>query len=235
MYHFLIVEDEAEAAEQLRTYVATYAEAHDIEVDVRWERTAFDFVETKKHYDLVFLDIGLPGIDGMEAAELLRLYDDQTLLVFVTSLAQYAMRGYEVGALDFVLKPVSYRAVAMRLDRAIRILDRRVGKSVYLPSKYGARVIPLSSLIYVDVSGHDLTYHVSDGDPVVMRGTMSKAEESLGGQFIRVSNSCLVNADHIRQVDGPDVTMSNGDVLTMSRAKRKQALEALANYFGGNR
>lgn len=237
MYRFLIVEDEEAEAARLHEYIERYAARHHLEIAIDWEKTAFNIADSRKQHDLVFMDIGLPGISGMEAAELMRTYDNETIIIFVTTLAQYAMRGYEVGALDFMLKPVTFHAVSMRLDRAIRILDRRIGKSLYLATKSGARVVPLSSLEYVEVSNHDLLYHLAnDDEPLVIRGTMSKLVENLGGgSFIRISNSCVVNADYIRKVEGADVTMASGAVLPMSRSKHKMALEELANYFGGNR
>ena len=183
------------------------------------------------------MDIGLPGISGMEAAEMLRTRDAETLLIFVTDLAQFAVKGYEVDALDFVVKPVNYQSLSMRLDRAVRILKRREHGSVYLSTKHGARVIPIASLVYVEVRGHNLEYHVEDEQTIKIRGTIAKLEEEMGSarRFIRISNSCLVNADHIRSVDGNTVRMSNGDELPISRTKKKAALEALAAYFGGSR
>ena len=237
MYRFLIIEDEPDMAAELRGHLDRYAKAHGLDFDISWVRTAFEFVESKVKYDLVFMDIGLPGIDGMEAAQLLRAYDDETLIIFVTNLSQYAVKGYEVGALDFVVKPVSYHNLAMRLDRAMRILGRREGKSICITTKFGARIIPISTLIYVEVHGHNLEYHLTDEkEPVELRGSLAQLEEELDPSlFVRISNSCLVNADHIRTVDGPTMRMSSGDELVISRTKRKAALEALANYYGGNR
>ncbi|ADK68815.1 two component transcriptional regulator, LytTR family [Olsenella uli DSM 7084] len=235
MYHFLIVDDEAEAAASLRRLVERYTRSHQLEVDIQWMKSAFEFMDCKKRFDLVFMDIELPGINGMEASGMLRTYDDETLIIFVTNLAQYAVKGYEVGALDFVVKPVSYSNLRMRLDRAMRILRRNTGKSLYVPTKYGMHAFPLSSLLYVEIRGHNLSYHLEEGDPVEVRGTLAKIEGDLDqAQFVRISNSCIINAGHIRSVDGSDVRMSNGEVLAMSRTRRKAALEALANYFGGN-
>ena len=221
----------------LVSLVERYAAEHGVDASVEQMSNAFEFVELKRKYDLVLMDIGLPGISGMEAAEMLRPRDEETLLIFVTDLAQFAVKGYEVGALDFVVKPVNYQSLSMRLDRAVRILKRREHGSVYLSTKHGARVIPIASLVYVEVRGHNLEYHVEDEQTIKIRGTLAHFEEEQGStsRFVRISNSCLVNADHIRSVDGNMVRMSNGDELPISRTKKKAALEALAAYFGGSR
>jgi DNA-binding LytR/AlgR family response regulator len=235
MYRFLMIEDEPDMAANLRSHLDRYAKAHGLEFDVTWLKTAFEFIGSKQPYDLIFMDIGLPGIDGMEAAQLLRAYDEDTLVIFVTNLAQYAVNGYEVGALDFLLKPVSYHAFSMRLDRALRILDRKGEGNVCITTKQGAHVIPYASLVYVEVHGHDLEFHLEDRT-LELRGSLAKLEEELEeGRFVRVSNSHLVNLDHIRSVDGPTMTMSNGDEVTISRTRRKETLEALTDYYGSSR
>jgi DNA-binding LytR/AlgR family response regulator len=235
MYRFLIIEDDESAGEALRSLVMRYLDEHSVDARVECMRSAFDFIGFKQHWDLVFMDIALPGVDGMEAARLLRECDAETLLIFVTDLAQFAVRGYEVDALDFVVKPVNYQSLSMRLDRAMRILAGKQVSNIYLSTKYGARVFPITDLIFAEVRGHNLEYHLPS-ETITVRGTMSKLEEEMSSsQFIRISNSCLINADHIHSINGSTVRMSTGDELAISRTKKKSALEALANYFGGGR
>ena len=235
MFRFLIIEDEKAAADNLRALIARYLREHDIEARVDWMDSAFDFIEFKQHWDLVFMDIALPGIDGMEAAQLLREKDAETLLIFVTDLAQFAVKGYEVDALDFVVKPVNYQSLSMRLDRTMRILANKQVSNIYLQTRFGARVFPITALVYAEVRGHNLEYHLED-ETVVVRGTMAKLEEDMdSAQFIRISNSCLINADRIHSINGSTVRMSTGEELAISRTKKKAALDALANYFGGGR
>lgn len=235
MYRILIIEDDKAAAHALRSFISRYLDEHGIDAHVEWMRTAFEFIEFKQHWDLIFMDIGLPGVNGLEAAQLLREHDPETLLIFVTDLAQFAVRGYEVDALDFVVKPVNYQSLSMRLDRALRILATKRVSNIYLSTRFGARVFPITALVYAEVRGHSLEYHLAD-EVISVRGTMSKLEEDIGSpRFVRISNSCLINADHIHSINGSLVRMSTGDELAISRTKKKAALEALASYFGGSR
>lgn len=233
MYRFLIIEDDQAAGETLRSLVSRYLDEHGVDAHIEWMTSAFDFIGFRKHWDLVFMDIGLPGVDGMEAAHLLRERDSETLLIFVTDLAQFAMKGYEVDALDFVVKPVNYQSLSMRLDRAMRILAGKQANNIYLSTRFGARVFPITDLIFAEVRGHNLEYHLPD-ETITVRGTMSKLEEEMdSARFIRISNSCLINADRIHSINGSIVRMSTGDELAISRTKKKSALEALASYYGG--
>ena len=141
VYRILMVEDDEAEAENLRACISRYSVERDVELRVTWLRTAVGITRGESRYDLIFMDIGLPGINGMEAAALLRTYDKRTPLIFVTNLAQYAVRGYEVDALDFVLKPVTYYNFRMRMDKALRVMRRSTGANVTITTRDGMRVV----------------------------------------------------------------------------------------------
>ena len=94
------------------------------------------------------MDIDLPGMSGMEAAGLMRAYDEETPLIFVTNLAQYAIRGYEVDALDFIVKPVSWYHFSMRMDKAMRAMRRHSATGrLKVSTRSGVRVIPPADVL----------------------------------------------------------------------------------------
>lgn len=235
MYRFLIIEDDAGAASHLKSLAERYLDERAVEATIDVLGTAFEFVGTKIRYDLVFMDIDLPGINGMDAARQLRERDGETLIVFVTDLAQYAVRGYEVNALDFIVKPVTYQGLALRMDRVMRALAARPSTNIVVSSSSGMNVFPVRSLLYVEVSGHHLLFHLADGSQVMARSTMkSFYRDHPLSQLVQISSGYVVNADHVRVIGSQEVEMANGDSLVISRPKRKAALAAFARYFGGN-
>ena len=140
MYRTLVVEDEAQEARHLTDLLTRYGKQHGVEFKVTWHSSAMEMLSDKGHYDLCLLDIEMPGINGMEAAGLLRTYDETIPIIFVTNLAKYAVKGYEVGALGFIVKPVSYGSLSLSLDRALRAIGANVGRSVAVPTEDGVRV-----------------------------------------------------------------------------------------------
>ena len=134
MYRVLIVEDTPAEADALRGFLERYAAEKGLELGIEVLGSALEFIDLRRTADLVLMDIDMPGINGMEAAQIMRGYDTQTPLIFVTNLAQYAVRGYSVDALDFVVKPVEYHDFAMRLDRALRIMARNARSTMALPT-----------------------------------------------------------------------------------------------------
>ena len=233
MHRILIVEDTPAEADSLasclRRYEAERGESFAVEV----VSSALEFMERRPRADLIFMDIDMSGVNGMEAAELLRTYDEQTPLVFVTNLAQYAVRGYSVDALDFIVKPVEYPDFVLRMDRAMRAMARNARATISLSTPEGLRVIGLDRVEYVDILRHDLYYHLAgEAEPLRIRGSIRAAAEQLGDGFVKVSASCLANMAQVRLVRQGSVVMAGGNELFFSRGCRKAALETLANYVG---
>ena len=233
MYRMLIVEDTPAEADLLRGHLQRYASEKNLSFSIETLSSALEFINSRHVADLIFMDIDMPGINGMEAAEVLRSYDTETPLVFVTNLAQYAVRGYSVDAVDFVVKPVEYGDFSMRMDRAMRVVARNAERSLALPTADGVRVISQGDITYVDLVKHDLRYHLVDGTELRERGSLRAAEQRLDSQsFLRISSGCLVNMARVERIGRESVTMSDGAELFYSRSQRKRALETLANYVG---
>lgn len=236
MYRILIVEDTPTEADRLSAFLSRYADETNEALTVERLTNAVDFLERRPRADLIFMDIQMPGINGMEAAEILRGYDEETPLIFVTNLAQYAVEGYAVNALDFLVKPVTYDAFRPRMDRAVRAMHRKAGATIALPSPDGERIVSVRDIGYVDMLRHDLYYHLTrEAEPLRLRSSMKVAEEQLSPHgFLRISSGCLVNMAQVKLVRQGSVVLGNGTELYFSRARKRMCLEALANYVGGS-
>ncbi len=236
MYQVAIVEDEIDAKDSLESCIWRYADETGEGFQITWFSNAIEFEEARQKFDLVFMDIQLPGISGIEAAQLLRTYDDQTPLIFVTNLAQYAVKGYEVSALDFIVKPLSYFNFRLRMDKALRHMHRNAGRSLVVITRDGMRIVPLSDIVYVEVSNHELVYHLWGNDaPLAVYGSLRKVEgEVEGGPFVRISSSHLVNMNYIRAIRGPAITVEGEATLYLSRSRKKSALAAITRFIGGS-
>lgn len=236
MPHIALVEDDPKDADVLAAFIGRYTGEKGTELAVTRFSSAIDFELTRQHFDLVFMDIQMPGINGMEAAQLMRTYDSETTLIFVTNLAQYAVKGYEVDALDFIIKPVSYFDFRMRMDKAMRRIRRNGGRSLAISTRDGIRVVALSDIEYVEVRKHDLSYHfVDEEEPLVVYGSLVAFEQEVGdGPFVRISNSCLVNMNHVRAVRGGELIMHGGDKFYFSRSRKREAVATITSFLGGS-
>ena len=170
-------------------------------------------------------------MDGMTAAEEIRKVDPEVVIIFITNMAQYAIRGYAVDALDYVLKPVSYFAFSQRLERAIGRMKRRARRYMTIAIRGGARKLDISRILYVESQGHSLVF-VTDGEEHTTTGTIREVEEKLESfGFFRCNKGCLVNLEHVDGVrDGCAIV--GGHALPISRGRKNEFLAALTDYVG---
>lgn len=231
-----ILEDERDVAEKIKQYIATYFEKRGggESLELHSYADAYELLENyRADFDVLFMDIQLNMMTGMEAAERIRRQDSRVLIVFVTNLAQYAVEGYQVNAFDFILKPVDYNGFAMKLDRIARELEHRSDDVfVNLKTKDGYVRLNVARIAYVEVRAHDLNYH-ADGETVAVRGTLKNAASELEGRYFSLCNSCyLVNLACVKRAN-KTVVLNTGEELPISQGKRKQFLSELAKYMGG--
>lgn len=159
MLRCAIVEDSPRELEHLKECLARYSAERDIPLETTAFGDAASFLEHyRADYDIVFMDIELPGINGMEAAHRLREIDQQVILIFVTNMAQFAVKGYEVDALDYIIKPAQYGPLSIKLDRAAQRW-RAAAESVMVALPTGTQRLLLWEIYYIEVQGHKLTYH----------------------------------------------------------------------------
>lgn len=237
MLHIAIVEDNPGQARLLQEYLERFF----AEVGQDAELTHFSSGDTllndyRPVWDILLMDIELPGRDGMSVAARIRELDQRVVLIFITQMAQYAIRGYEVNALDYVLKPVSYYAFTLKLNKALRVLRERQSKQIMLQGENGLQVLSTDQLYYVEVWGHKLCYHTSLGDFTATGArTLQEVEDELGGLgFLRCNQSCLVNFRYVQRI-GKDEVQVNDQCLAISRGRRKAFLEGMSRYLGGGR
>lgn len=234
MYRVLIVEDEPEEARRLMGLIERYGEARDERFQVVWHASAMEMAADKSHYDLMLFDIDLPGVNGMEAAHLVRVYDEVTPIIFVTNLAQYAVSGYEVDATGFIVKPATFGSLRMSLDRALRKVRQGTSRSVMVSTDEGVRVIPVSQIVWIEIKGHHVTFHLEGEEDLESYGSLSQVEKDLAeAPVLRVSKSFVVNMDKVRRVSGLRLLLTSGDEIPISRARRREVVDALNDYLGG--
>lgn len=226
-----IVEDEEAVQEILKGYLLKYADEHGEVFTIDIYGDGLSFLDKCKLYDLVFFDIALPNINGMETAQRLRQTDDSVSIIFVTNLVNYAIKGYEVNALDFLVKPVGYTDFACRIDKFIRKFNSRKQSEIVLGGSAVVRV-NINDIKYVEVAGsHNICYHMAKNNDVAVRGSLTKAEKQLPqGMFSKCNSGCLVNLNYADKIDNKMVKVGS-DWLVISRTREKEFKNALLSFL----
>ncbi|MCF0134262.1 MAG: response regulator transcription factor [Blautia sp.] len=228
-----IVEDETKWIERIRQNLERYSSEKNVEIETGVFRDGIEIVENyRADLDVLFLDIEMSSMNGMEAAEKIRRKDSEVIIVFITQVARYAVKGYEVGALDFIVKSFSYEIFCMKMDRICRQAESNQVKNVTLNINDDVYKLSSTKILYVEVIKHHLLYH-TDEKVLETRGTLKAAEELLTGMGFAKCNSCyLVNLRHVKAILGNDVLIGQ-ERLQISRAKKKEFVQAVADHLGG--
>ena len=234
MIEIAIVEDDRDEQQRLLRNLNQFAQENQQPFHFTLYENALDFLDERKPFDIVFMDIMLPNFNGMEAAVQLRKHNSQTVLIFVTTMVQFAIRSYEVDALDYIVKPVTYERLTMKLKKAIKVIESSAGGTIVINDANGMVKQSTNDILYVEVHGHKLTYHTVDA-VYAEYGSLGDLERVLHAYDFMRCNACfLVNPHHIKQVNNKELlaVLSNGEELKISQSRRKSFISELTNWMG---
>ena len=201
MIRVALVEDDpnyrTELTEYLRRYEQESGEKFRITVFTDGDEIAENY---KADYDIILMDIEMTFMDGMTAAERIRDVDSEVVIIFITNMPQYVMKGYKVDALDYVLKPITYFAFTQRIERAMDRMRRRTSRFITIAIRGGMQKLDISRITYVEVRDHDLIFHTVNGD-ILSKGSMKELEEELEPEhFFRCNKCYLINLEYVESV-----------------------------------
>ena len=233
MIRIAMVEDEAAVREQLQGYIQRYTRQYGTEFAVTEFSDGVEILDAYRPvYDIVLLDVEMKHLDGMETARRIRELDRDVVLLFITNMAQYAIKGYAVGALDYLLKPVPYFAFSQQLQKAEEKLRRRARYYLAVPVEGGLRRLDTAQIYYMESEGHRVHFYTEEGE-FSAPGALKTFEEKLADlPFARCNSGYLVNLAQVKSVQ-QGLAQVGPYELQVSRPKRKSFLAALADYIGG--
>ena len=236
MYRIAVVEDEQQYRDEVCQYIEQYATEHQLKFDVTTYTDGQEIVDdVQKHYDIIFFDIEMTQLNGMDAAKVIRERDVNVVMVFITNMAQYAIEGYEVGALDFVLKPIDYYGFSFRLARALGRVQKKQGNLEFaINTPGGIKKLNSNDIYYIEIENRFLVYHTAEGD-FSQRGTLQSAEEMFQNyHFVKCNHWYLVNLKYVTEIEENIVHVA-GSRLEISRRNRAHFLKEVTEYIGGGK
>ncbi len=226
-----IVDDDPRDSGLLRSLAEAYFKKNDISVVIHVFRDGLDFIRGTEHHDIVFMDIRMDKLDGLDAAHLMRKIDKDACLIFVTNMAQFAIKGYQVDALDFIVKPATMTSISYVLDKAMKRLGDSNATVLPLKTSEGTVSISSNDILYVEVFDHNLVYHTVKGSYNV-RGRISDVSEKLDQRnFVLCNRSFVVNLRYVSNITADSLTV--GDTLiSISKSRRKELMQRFSSFLG---
>lgn len=228
-----IVDDNRQDGQALEESIERYFEGRNAAHHIHRFASAVEFIRSPTAYNIVFMDIRMDDMNGLDAAYFLRIVNKDAKLIFVTRMVQMAIHGYEVGATDFLAKPAQQSAVDRALDRALAGLEVSSGSYFALKTADGIVSLPVCGIYYVEVYDHSLIYHTQQGDYRV-RGRFGEVREKLNDRYLLpCGRSHLVNMRHVQSLHGDHLTV-NGVKIHVAKSRRKRLEQVFLSCLGEN-
>ena len=227
-----IVEDNAEYIETLKSYIERYAKENDLSIAISMfqngERIVNDF---KSDYDIIFMDIEMPVMNGIEASTKIREIDTECVIIFISNYAQYAIKGYSVNALDYLTKPLDYALFKNTMAKAVLKVQSKQHQTICIQSNSETYRIDINEITYIEVYKHRVTFHTTK-DNYDMRGTLQDVEKQLpNNQFVRCNSGIIVNLKYVTGILKDSLVVFNEE-LPIARSRKKDVLNMLTRYIG---
>ena len=226
-----IIEDEEKERVVTKEMLDRFFKENDIHYEIFSFSCANQFLQSDFNvFNLLLLDIILPGDNGVSVAKHVREKGWSYPLMFITKTVQFALDGYKVDALDYLLKPLVYEDFRLKLLKAVKIIDNHSDKEIVIHTVSGLITIKESEIYYIEVNKHYLTFHTNKG-VYTTRGSMNSFSQKVSNRFANSSNSFLVNLDKVELIKQSEVVV-NKESLPLSRTCKKEFLRCFQNRMG---
>lgn len=233
MLHIAICDDETDFVTHLTTLIQQYAAETGEEI----KTTAYyDGMELVERYDtsidLIFLDIQMRLLDGLHTAQRIRELDENVGIIFLTTLTQYGLEGYQYQAADYIIKPIKYVRLKAELNQWLKKHRHNDSPSIVVVNDSGKYKIALKSLRYAETFNRKLLLH-TERENIISYKSMKEMEQELSqAGFVRCHTSYLVNLFYVKGVQKLEITLITGEQIPISQPKRKAFMEQLTRYWG---
>jgi DNA-binding LytR/AlgR family response regulator len=222
MIRCIIIDDEPKAIELLKLYAERLNNLMVVDT-FRDPIEAIKFLESHL-VDLVFLDINMPNINGISVAKII---DQKSMIIFTTAYSEHAVESYDIGAVDYLLKPISYERFYKSIEKVRpRIPDQRNNHGfIILKSGNTSHRLDANNILFLQKDGNYCFYHTSE-NRIMARESTSEALSKLPSQFIRVHKSYIINIDHVSQFTHENIYIKKHQI-PIGESYRKSALSKL--------
>lgn len=222
MIKIAICEDEKDQQELLKTYIDQIFEGLSVKYKLEVFNSGEELLESyPKDTDVLLLDIQMGQINGMDTARKIRTLDDKIEIIFITSLIEYALEGYEVRAYRYLIKPVKYENLKENIINCIKEIDIK-NKYIIVKEQGNQIKLDINKIMYIEVQKETITIHKLD-EIYKINKTMSNIEKEIDcSRFFRCHKSFLVNLEHIKSIKQYIVILENSEEIPVSRYRFKE-------------
>ena len=235
MIRIAICDDQDVFREIIKEKICRVWRNENIKIEIDCYKSGDDLIKTLKKdnfvYDILFLDILMNEIDGIETAKEIRKFDNRMQIIFCTSFSEYILQGYEVEAIGYFIKGEDDTRLREILKRAIEKINRIYDEYILINLKNSIRTIYLKDIEFIEISNRTLSIHTTN-EIIDFNGKMQEMLDKLKDKnFILTHRSYLVNISKIKDITPTSIIVKSGKEILLSRLRSKVVKEAYLDYI----
>lgn len=189
----------------------------------------------KKHFDIILLDVDMPGMSGLEVAKKIRKTNEDIIIIFVSSHEQYVFDSIEYNPFRYIRKNRIQEELSIALKSAYTLYKKRQKRFIIIKSDDGEYRVEQSEICYFEIIKRKLFVHLTDNRILSMWKSIKDFNGEIdSSDFVKIHSGCVVNMKYIKEYTNSDVILDNGERLSTSRAGIKLLKEELTRYWGEN-
>lgn len=231
MLYAAICDDDKIMSEQLKKAVTGFFRRNNVDISVTEFSSGEELLNFEKHIDILFLDIRMKKIDGMEAAKRLRQSGFKGFLIFITVLKEQVFRAFEVQAFDYLLKPLQEERFNKTMCRLLECMNNADNKELFVKIGYETRTVPFDDIIFCEVMDRKIYLHLLSSEVVCYYEKIENLEKKLSGYFYRCHRSFLVNLKYVTSRRSGTAIMKGGREIPVSRLRDREFSDVLLRYM----
>lgn len=224
-----IVDDEKNIREQIKKLIEKQKPDCKLEV----YGTGGELLDAGMHFDMIFLDIQMEGLNGIDTARTLRKRDEETVLVFVTGMKEYVFEAFDVSAFHYLLKPIEEQKFMEVFNRAVKEAEKRKYQKqelLFVKTRNRSVTLKRKNILYVENRGKKVEIHTAK-EIIEIYAAMIRLEEQLGESFYRCHRGYLVNMAYIAEYNRESIRLSNGEWVYMAKEKYNKFVKEYMRYL----
>lgn len=231
MIHIAICDDEKPMSDQIRAMASAFFRGKNTETAILQFSCGEELLGYSGEIDILFLDIRMKGLDGMETARKLRAEGFRGFLVFITVLRETVFQSFEVQAYDYLVKPVEEEGFKRTMERLYASMQNAGENSLLVQKGHESRLVSLDDIVFCEIIDRKIYLNLASSEVIDYYGRIEKLEEKLVGRFYRCHRSFLINLKYLKSYKNGTAYMEGGREVPVSRLRGKEFSGVILQYM----
>ena len=231
MIRIAICDDEKHMSDHIRAMASDFFRKKNREIQLRTFLSGEELLNYDGQIDILFLDIQMNGMDGLETARKLRAGKFRGFLIFITVLKEMVFQSFEVQAYDYLVKPVDEKQFRKTMERLYASMQNTSEDSLLVQQGYERRIVPKDEIVFCEVIDRKIYLNLASGEVVDYYERIENLETKLGSHFFRCHRSYLINLKHLKGYKNGTACMDNGKEVPVSRLRSREFSGAVLQYM----